>query len=41
MKNTNVTTHSEMPAEDRKFYFSMTAATLVSLAIAVLAAEIM
>ena len=41
MKSTNVTTHHNMPKEDRQFYFGLTAATLLSLAIAVLAGEIL
>lgn len=40
MKTTNVTAHREMPVEDRRFYFSLTAASLLSLAIVVLAGEI-
>jgi len=40
MKSTNVTSRHEMPTEDRQFYFGLTAASLLSLAIAVLAGEI-
>ena len=40
MTSTNVTTHREIPAEDRLFYFGMTAASLLSLAIVFLAGEI-
>ena len=40
MKSTNVIAHREMPFEDRQFYFGLAAASLLSLAIAVLAGEI-
>ena len=40
MNSTNVTMHREMPTEDRQFYFGLTAASLLSLMIAVLAGEI-
>jgi len=40
MKSINVTSDRKMPAEDRQFYFGLTAASLLSMAIAVLASEI-
>ena len=40
MTSTNVTAHRKMPVEDRQFYFGMTAASLLSLAIVFLAGEI-
>lgn len=40
MKHVKLTSDREMPTEDRQFYFGLAAASLLSLAIAVLAVEI-
>jgi hypothetical protein len=41
MKNTaNATSGREMPIEDRHFYFGLTAATLLSVVIAIIAGEL-